>query len=205
MRRSSETKTSIGLMGRLRDPHDQGAWRTFWARYVPRIRAWARARGLADDDAEEVTSKVLEKLVVTMAEFRYDPQQRFRSWLRTEVNNAVLDLWRARARHPADHGAGGSAWLSALHVVEAEPDTAELVEDLDNDLQRQEQTLQEAIERTRARVEANTWNAFWQTAVEQCKAADVAHELGMSVVSVHVAKNRVSNLLHEEFTRSDSP
>jgi RNA polymerase sigma-70 factor (ECF subfamily) len=193
------TFTSVGLKQRLRDPHDAQAWRTFWSRYIPRIRSWAHQRGLDDDEAEEVTSKVLEKLVVAMPTFRYDSRQRFRAWLRTVVNHVVFDHWRARRRRPGDQAAGGSLALLVLRSVEDEPNTAGLVEELNEELEQKERIQYHAVERARARVEERTWAAFWQTAVEQRKAADVAGELGMTVAAVHVARNRVSKILREEF------
>jgi len=46
-----------------------------------------------------------------------------------------------------------------------------------------------------------TWQAFWQTAVEGQDAAQVALELGMTPQAVRKAKSRVMQRLREELAR----
>ena len=96
--------TSPALLGLLHDAIDGGrneqAWQEFVARYQPLIYRWSRRR-LRHDGAEEVTSIVLAKLAGTMRTFNYDPQRRFRAWLRTVVGNAVNDFLEHERRRPA--------------------------------------------------------------------------------------------------------
>jgi len=49
-----------------------------------------------------------------------------------------------------------------------------------------------------AEFEVRTWQAFWQTTVEQQRPADVAAALGMNVGAVYMAKSRVLRRLRAE-------
>ncbi len=80
---------------------NEEAWRAFVVRYRPRILRWCRR--LQADDAEEVASRVLHKLVVGLARGvyrRHDPGT-FRGWLRRVVGNEVVDFARRQRSGPA--------------------------------------------------------------------------------------------------------
>ena len=51
--------------------------------------------------------------------------------------------------------------------------------------------MNQALKEVEAEFEPATWNAFWQTAVDNRRASDVAQANGMSVASVYQAKSRV--------------
>src|SRR5947208_1855239 len=53
----------------------------------------------------------------------------------------------------------------------------------------------------RARVEPNTWQAFWLTAVGKESGRDVADRLGLTVAAVYMAKRRVGKMLRAEAER----
>ena len=197
MDRPDDSHTSAWLIARLRDPQDNPAWNVFWQRYQPRIRGWAISCGLSNDEVEEITSQVLAKLVEKMPEFDYDARQSFRGWLRMVVQNVVRDFWRRESRRPGDAGAGGSDARERLNAI-ADPESESLVEELNHRLEELRHLEEQAIARVQARVEARTWQAFWQTAMEERKGADVAHELGLSVAAVHVARGRVARMLRDE-------
>src|SRR6516165_853404 len=86
------------LLSYLAAGGNEEAWEAFVARYRPRILRWCRR--LQADDAEEVASRVLHKLVVGLARGAYrrrDPGT-FRGWLRRVVGNEVVDF--ARQQRP---------------------------------------------------------------------------------------------------------
>jgi RNA polymerase sigma-70 factor (ECF subfamily) len=201
---ADEFQTSTTLLGRLRDYQDASAWQRFLGRYQPLILGWCHRAGLQADDAAEVAGAVLLKVVAALGKSQYDPQRRFRPWLKTVVDNAVRDLYRARGRRPGDRGQGGEAGAEALERLAAPGSVGALVEELDGELEGERQRLHQAMERARARVEPHTWSAFWQTAVEGRPGAAVAADLGLKVASVHMAKSRVVKLLREEVAR-DQP
>src|SRR5262249_15809742 len=67
-------------------------WRTFVARYGPKISGWCRQWRLQQADVENVTQDVLCKLVRVLPNFVYDPGKgTFRGWLKTVTDNAVKE------------------------------------------------------------------------------------------------------------------
>jgi RNA polymerase sigma factor (sigma-70 family) len=197
-----ESRTHASLLHQLRNLRDEQAWGKFWERYRTKIHAWARGCGLKEDDAAEITSVVMAKLVRAMPEFDYDPGRRFRGWLKTIVRNAVKDFWRAEGRCPGGRGAGDDA--GNLDWLEDPAGADSLAEELNARLEEEERAAQAAIEQVKARVEPRTWSAFWLTAVEQRKGAEASAQLGMTVAAVHVAKSRVSAMLRDALARGAS-
>src|SRR5438128_999351 len=108
---TAESRTSYSLLDQMRDARNDAAWRRFLDAYGPRIHAWGRRWGLSADDADEVAGRVLLKLVRRIGHFEYDPQGRFRAWLRAVVSNQVRDFLAERRRQPVPAGAvADSSW-----------------------------------------------------------------------------------------------
>jgi RNA polymerase sigma factor (sigma-70 family) len=194
-------QTSATLLRQVCDLRHAEAWELFVLRYRPLIFHWSRRQGLRHQDAEDVTAEVLAKLASTMPQFQYDPQRRFRSWLKTVAVNAVTDFLRKRSRRAEDGGHAGVEAIGAL-LDRASGDTdptAALVSGLEAELHRDVVLVRRASTLVRRRVEANTWKAFEGTAIDGRPGADVAAELGMRVAAVHVAKGRVAKLLRAQF------
>jgi RNA polymerase sigma-70 factor (ECF subfamily) len=183
--------TRASLLGRLHDPHDDQAWGEFFRRYEPLIRRWAGGRGLQRADVDEVTSEVLVKLVCQMPTFEYNPQQRFRNWLRTVVCHAICDFARRRQRRPA---------VPATDLLDhlADPGVEDLVELLNDELEQADDRLRQAEQRVRAAVLPQTWSAFVLTALEGVPTAEVAGRLGLSLGAVYSAHHRVTHMLREQ-------
>jgi DNA-directed RNA polymerase specialized sigma24 family protein len=60
-----------------------------------------------------------------------------------------------------------------------------------------------AVDRIRCDFEDTTWQAFWQTSVDDRESRDVAEELGMSVGAVYIARSRVLARLRKEIEEVD--
>src|SRR6516162_3025071 len=147
MARSSDSRTSITLLARLRHaPADQAAWRQFVQRYGPKIYGWCRHWGLQEADAEDVTQDVLLKLAEKMKTFAYDATGSFRAWLKTLTHHAWQDFVESRRR--AGAGQGGTEVLETLHQTEARED---LLERLEKEFDRE--LLNLAMQRVKARVQ----------------------------------------------------
>jgi RNA polymerase sigma-70 factor (ECF subfamily) len=184
-------RTRPSLLRRLRQaPPDQAAWAEFVDRYGRQIHAWCRRWGLQEADAEDVTQTVLLQLASRLPGFCYDPARRFRAWLKTLTHHAWSDFlaaWR-----PAVKGSGDSGLRQLLDIVQARDDlTRRMQEAFDQEL------LELATARVRARVEERTWEAFRLTAQEGLSGAEAAARLGMQVGTVYKAKSKVHAMLQE--------
>lgn len=91
------TTTRRTLLHRVRDPADREAWEQFFELYAPLLEGYARAHGLARDDAEEVRDQCLEVLARKLPSFEYRRERgSFSAWLHRIARAKVIDLVRAR-------------------------------------------------------------------------------------------------------------
>jgi RNA polymerase sigma-70 factor (ECF subfamily) len=188
---SSQPATRPSLLLRLRDPRDAEAWRTFVHTYGPLVYGECRYRGLAHDDAEDVTQKVFGRVVTGIRTFDYQPEVgRFRDWLGTLVRNEINRHLGREARTP-----DGRAATGAEAVLDGVPDRGE---DGAWAAAFNARLLQVALERARPHFEAPTWRAFELVWIEDRPAAEVARELGQPLDWVYVAKSRVLKRLWQE-------
>lgn len=192
-------KTSASLLARLRSPEDRQAWSEFVRRYGIQIHSWCRKWKLQEADAEDVAQAVLTRLAVKMQSFAYNPCRSFRGYLKTLTHYAWCDLVESRRKSGAS-GSGDSRVLELLESVEARTD---LIEYMNREFDRE--LFEEACDRIRARVEAQTWEAFRLTALEGLSGADVACQLGIKVATVFKAKSKVQKMLQEEVRLLEQP
>src|SRR6187200_645124 len=74
--------TNDSLLLRLKDTHDELAWREFLDLYTPMVCRYAQRRGLQDADARDVAQEVFALVSRAIGAFEYDPLRgRFRAWL----------------------------------------------------------------------------------------------------------------------------
>jgi RNA polymerase sigma-70 factor (ECF subfamily) len=169
---------------------NEEAWRAFVVRYRPRILRWCRR--MQADDAEEVASRVLHKLVVGLARgvYRRHNPGTFRGWLRRVVANEIIDFARAqRFGHPAGD------------VLQCWPDPAsvdELAGELDEEFRADCERAEQICTRVRVRVQSQTWEAFARTYLQGQEVREVARDLGLTLSGVYKARDRVRRLLEEE-------
>lgn len=188
--------TSPTLLALLKGPDSEEAWRRFVHLYQPLIEGRCQAAGLQPADIDDVTGRVLAKLVTALQSFEYDPARRFRGYLRTVVASALSDFWADRARKPGGIGAGGPAGDDPLAGL---PDPLHgLPDELDERIHEELRRARQAIDRVQGQVSSAHWQAYWQTAVDHRPAADVAAELGLTVAAVYMAKSRVGKMLRDE-------
>jgi RNA polymerase sigma-70 factor (ECF subfamily) len=200
MAKTDGASTSPTLLRQLWNPgNNEQAWRTFLERYGPLIHRWCCRAGLGAEEAEEVSARVCCQLASAMRTFVYDPARRFRSWLKTVVDNAVRSFWRER-RRPGAHASGHPADQHDLEQIPA-PAVDGLVQELDDGLAADLRRAQRIADAVRVRVKEHTWQAFWRTAIEERPAPEVAALLGMTTAAVYVAKNHVGKMLRQEAAR----
>jgi RNA polymerase sigma factor (sigma-70 family) len=190
--------THISLLCALQeDGHRDEMWVVFSARYRDVILGWCLRRGLPPDAAEDLTQEVMLKLFQRLPEYRYDPARgQFRGWLKAVVGNTLTDFWRCRQRQPDGDALGGTAFLEQAQAMANPESVGELSVLLED---RAASVAGEVLARVRARVKETTWQAFYQTLVEERPAAEVAAALNLTVASVYKSTYRVKQLLLEEY------
>lgn len=189
---TSTPLTRPSLLIRLRNHHDHGAWCEFVEIYVPLIHGFAMRRGWQDSDAADLAQDVLSRVASTIERFDYEPKRgSFRSWLFTVTLNRMRRLATLAKRQPAGSGDSG------IHASLAE--TAAVTEDEEEwNRQHQMRLFHWAAEQAKREVKSTTWEAFWQTAVQQKSPAQVALDLAISVGTVYVSKNRMIARIREK-------
>jgi RNA polymerase sigma-70 factor (ECF subfamily) len=184
--------TRASLLARIRDSHDQDAWRQFVQVYAPVVYGYGRERGLQDADAADLAQEVLRAAADAAGRFEYDPRRgSFRGWLFTVAHHKLHDLL-ARQRRPG-RGSGDSGVQDLLEQQPArEEDRSRWDQEYEGRL------FHWAAEQVRGRFRDTTWQAFWQTAVEGRSPREVAGRLGMTLAAVYLARNRVMARLKEQ-------
>lgn len=187
--------TRHSLIQRLQDGGDNAAWEEFASIYRPVIVRIALRKQMQFDDAEDLAQQVLLLVLKNINKWKSDPARaRFRTWLQTVVRNATMN---ALSRRPKDQASGGTDSLQQLHQ---RPDKAD---SLSFDLEWQRETLRWVAQQVRGEFESMTWTAFWDTAVEQSPAQEVAEKIGKSVGAVYIARSRVMQRIKQRIAELD--
>jgi RNA polymerase sigma-70 factor (ECF subfamily) len=183
------SKTTTSLLEGLHDPAAQEVWAELDARFRPILRGFAFRMGLSEVDADDVTQETLTRFIKAYRLGKYDRERgRLSSWIIAIAQNCIHDLRQSRADRLERRGE--SAFPDVL-------ESNQLESIWDEECRRVflEHAMRELREETRT--DPRTIRAFEMLAFEKREAADVATELGMSIDSVYVAKNRRLNRLRE--------
>lgn len=182
--------TRYSLLARLAQPDDAAAWDEFVAAYQSAIYRYARGRGLADSDANDLVQRVL--IAVHQAAGSWQPSGRsgsFRAWLFRTAHLLCLKSFRERQRHGFSEG--GSSAVKRLNAI-ADSGNFNTTGDGQQSAEDWERwAFCWAASQIEQEVEPHSWQAFWLTAIESQPAANVAEQLGMRVGAVYAAKCRI--------------
>ncbi len=169
------------------------AWERLVDLYAPVVYQWCRVSGVGREDAADVVQEVFSSVATHVADFRRENAgDSFTAWLATITRNKIRDSFRRRQGRPQARG-GTDAQRQLLEA----PELSELSQPsgpvhMDGSLSRR------ALDLVRAEFENRTWEAFWRTAIDGQRPADVAQDLGISVNAVYKAKSRVLRRLRRE-------
>ena len=184
--------TRASLLVQIRDGNNHGAWQEFMKLYGPVVYGFARKRGLQDADAADLMQDVMRSVSSAIGRLDYNRDKgTFRGWLFTITRNRVFTFLSARRHRPQ-----GSGDTSTHQMLDTQPNASDGTDVWEVEYQRRIASI--AMERVKSEFTENTWQAFWQTAVEGKSAADVASQVGMSPGAIYVAKSRVLARLKQE-------
>ena len=197
---NSNPETRASLLIRVRDPADQVAWHEFVEIYRPVILRLAQQKGMQAADADDVAQQILVSVARAVEKREHDPQRaKFRTWLNRVAHNAILN---ALTRGKPDRGSGGSVLLHALNDQETPTGPAS---DLLR-LEHQREVFRWAARQVRQEFQQDTWEAFWQTAIEERSVEDVANELEKNSGAIYAARSRIIRRIQEkvmEYSQED--
>ncbi len=184
--------TRYTLLARLQDPANQVAWDEFVAVYEPAVYGFARKKGLQDADARDLCQDVLRAVSLAIERWQPDPRRgSFRTWLFRIARNMLINFCTMRKRRIG--GSGDSAVQGALAEVPYQSTKdSELY-----DAEYRRQVFVWAANEVRNQFAESSWQAFWQTSVQERAIPSVAAELGISVGAVYIARSRVIARLRE--------
>lgn len=186
---SMETRPS--LLVRLRDRTDADAWSDFVELYRPVIWRLARRKGLQPADADDVVQQVLAAVAKAIDVWQVDPARgKFRTWLHQVTRNLLVNTLTRGVR---ERGAGDTAVVELLAAQFARPTLGP--DEVDWEYRRE--LFQRAAQVVRDEFQADTWRAFWRTAVDGQDPAEVARELSRTVGAVYAARSRVMRRLRD--------
>ena len=194
---NGDSATSLSLLARLKaDPDSAKGWDEFVARYQPRIFQWCRRWGLQESDAHDVSQNVMLELSQQLKKFEYKSGGKFRAWLKTVARRAWYDYSKRKKR--VEYQSNDSELWRQLASDDAQQD---LLDSLEEECNRE--LLQTAMERVKARVKKETWEAFQLTELERMPADQAAEKTGLSRGSVYVARGRIQKMLMSEVETLD--
>lgn len=126
------------------------------------------------------------RLVRALKNYRYDEQQKFRSWLFVCTRNVIFRFWTDQAKRKSDP----STDLNQLGQGQS------LVDFLNQTYDREFEL--EARRRVRNKIGERDWNVFLALTETAEDASDVAHKLKLTVANVYKIKSRVVAALKSE-------
>lgn len=195
---SDHQTTRPSLLLRIRDVQDVQAWTQFAEIYAPLIIRFGRKNGLQDADANDLAQEVLSSLAKSIGKFDYDSKiGRFRSWLFKVSRNKMNTYLHKRSRQPRASG-DTNVQRALANVADGNPDLEQAWED-----EYEQHLFRWASDQVKGHFTESTWGAFWQTAVENKPAGEVAEALGMTTGAVYIAKSRVMAKLKEQIEQVD--
>jgi RNA polymerase sigma-70 factor (ECF subfamily) len=178
--------TNPDLLRSIKNRGNDRAWSEFDALYRPMLRRFAQARGLSPEDAEDVVQFCMASICTHIEQFTYDPARgRFKSWLRTMVNNRCRDLLRARRPPAVDLGAAGE-----IPAVETPPEDAFHKIWID-------EHINHALRMIRSEVDETTFNAFQAYVLDGRPVEQVCREHTVSPDHLYKVKWRLTRRLRQ--------
>ena len=192
-------QTRPSLLARIRNLDDGMAWSEFVRLYTPLIHSYGMKNGLQDADAADLAQDTLRLIMRAVPDFVYDPSKgSFRGWLFTVARNQIRKFANQKKRTTE---ASGDTQVRVL--LESQPS-----DNLDEEEWNREYQLtlfRRAAEMVRGEFRQSTWQAFWQTVVEQRDIHAVAQELGISVGAVYIARSRITARIRQEISAFKEP
>lgn len=190
--------TRQSLLSRLKHWDDQKSWQDFYDIYARLIYGAAIKAGLAEAEAEDVVQDTVIAVAKAIQGFKYDPEKcAFKTWLHAITRCQVANQFRrrqgkGRVLEPLAGGDGESS------PVEDIPDPASRALDETWEREWEQNLLEAAAERVKARVSPAQYQIFEYHVLQGHDVVETARALGINAARVYLAKHRVSAQVRQE-------
>ena len=184
--------TRESLLLRIRDSDDRDAWDQFVTIYHPIVYRLARARGLQDADAQDLSQTVLMAVSQSVSTWSPEPNKRFRQWLLRIAKNTTINMLTRRPKDVASGGTDAEIRLALLTDCRAQGDE-QLEREYEFEYRRQ--LYRNAAQSVRLRADEDSWLAFSLTIIDGLTVDEVARKLGKSTGAIYVARSRIMRRL----------
>ncbi len=190
--------TRKSLIARLENWEDQRTWDEFYRTYWRLIYSVAVKSGLREDEAWDVVQETILSIAKQSKKNVYDPAQgSFKLWLWNMTRWRINDQFRKRKKDTAmllmAEGADEDD-----HPVDQIPDEGKNNFNQVWEREWQNNLLQAALERVKAKVAPKQFQIFDYYVLREWDAAKVRRQLGVSIAQVYLAKHRVGSALKKE-------
>jgi RNA polymerase sigma-70 factor (ECF subfamily) len=193
-------RTRATLLNRLKNFSDQASWQEFFDIYWKLIYGVARKAGLSDAEAQDVVQETMVSVAKHMPAFKYNPAiGTFKAWLLTLTRWRIVDQLRKRgpfARHQADDGDTARTATIERIADEKSPDMTAIW-----DADWEKTVLEAAMIRLKRRLDPQKFQIFDFYVNREWPPEKVAQTFGVTVNQVYLVKNRVTDMLRDEFQR----
>ena len=188
-------KTQMTLLQRIameKTGEDVATWARFFELYYPAMVAFARGLG-GYDNAEDVTSEVLVKLVDVLRHGRYErqPGKSFRAYLKTLIRNQLNDLYRKEKAR----GLGRKVELTdqIKEEVSGEDQDFALKLDMDWAIACQNAAIEHVL--TKTALSEQSKSVYREYVIKGRPVGEVAKEFGISKNMVSQTKTRIERMI----------
>lgn len=191
-----DQKTSPTLLLAVRSLEDPENWQRFLATYEPLMVRWLKSKGVPEFAVGEILSDVYVKLVIQLPKFVYNPSKSFRAWLRTVVENTLLDSEK-KAYHRYELTADHASLESLLNWSFQTDDSVAVFDEIVESFEQRVALARDIVKRVKKRVAANSWQAFYLTEIDGLSGSEAAQRLKMEENAVYVARFRIRKQLQK--------
>ncbi len=196
--RQAYIPTRSSLLSRLRDLGDHSSWRDFFDTYWKLIYRTARRAGLTEAEAQDVVQETILTIVKGIESFKYDRSRgSFKGYLLQTTRWRILNHV-SRNREPSCVVCGDRGGQERSPEIESIPDPASAAIDAIWTAEWEQNLMEAAMSRVKARARPKHFQAFELYALKQWSASKVAQSLAMSAAEVYLAKHRIAAQLKRE-------
>ncbi len=193
-------RTRATLLDRMKNWNDQSSWQEFFDIYWKLIYGVARKSGLSDAEAQDVVQESMISVAKHMPTFKYNPAVgTFKAWLLTLTRWRIVDQLRKRGPIVPHHSKDGDTARTA--TVERIADANSLDLDAIWEADWKTTVLDATMARVKRRLDPQKLQIFDFYVKREWTPEKVAQTFNVTVSQVYLVKNRVTEMLRDEFLR----